>query len=51
LTGADLSGADLTGADLTGANATDADLGGAILKNVRGIETVKGVRGWLKMEQ
>jgi uncharacterized protein YjbI with pentapeptide repeats len=51
LTGADLSGADLTGSDLTGADATDADLGGAILKNVRGIETVKGVRGWPKMEQ
>jgi uncharacterized protein YjbI with pentapeptide repeats len=44
LTGADLSGADLTGADLTGADVTDADLGGAVLKNVRGLETVKGLR-------
>ena len=44
LTGADLSGADLTGADLTGADATEADLGGAVLKNVRGLETVKGLR-------
>ncbi|HEX3416823.1 MAG TPA: pentapeptide repeat-containing protein, partial [Stellaceae bacterium] len=43
LTGADLSGADLTGADLTGADATEADLGGAVLKNARGIETVKGL--------
>ncbi len=43
LTGADLSGADLNGADLTGADATEADLGGAFLKNVRGLETVKGV--------
>jgi len=43
LSGADLSGADLTGADLTGADATDADLGGAILNNVRGLETVKGL--------
>jgi uncharacterized protein YjbI with pentapeptide repeats len=44
LTGADLSGADLTGADLTGADVTDADLGGAVLKNVRGLESVKGLR-------
>jgi uncharacterized protein YjbI with pentapeptide repeats len=43
LTGADLSGADLTGADLTGADATEDDLGGAVLKNVRGLETVKGL--------
>lgn len=45
LTGADLSGADLTGADLTGADVTEADLGGAVLnlKNVRGLETVKGL--------
>jgi len=43
LSGADLSGANLTGADLTGADATDADLGGAILTNVRGLETVKGL--------
>jgi len=43
LSGADLSGADLTGADLTGADATDADLGGAVLNNVRGLETVKGL--------
>jgi len=43
LTGADLSGADLTGADLTGADMTEADLGGAVLTNVRGLETVKGL--------
>ena len=43
LTGADLSGADLSGVDLTGADATDADLDGAVLKNVRGLETVKGL--------
>jgi uncharacterized protein YjbI with pentapeptide repeats len=43
LSGADLSGADLTGADLTDANATDADLEGAVLTNVRGLLTVKGL--------
>ena len=36
---ADLSGADLTGADLTGADLTEADLEGAVLKNVRGLDT------------
>ena len=43
LSGADLSGADLTGANLTGANGTEADFGGAVLKNVEGLETVKGL--------
>jgi uncharacterized protein YjbI with pentapeptide repeats len=43
LSGADLSGADLTGANLTGANATEADFGGAILKNVEGLDTVRGL--------
>ena len=37
-----MSGADLTGADLTGADATEADFGGAVLTNVRGLQTVKG---------
>lgn len=43
LSGADLSGADLTGANLTGANAADADFGGTNLKDVRGLETVRGL--------
>jgi uncharacterized protein YjbI with pentapeptide repeats len=43
LSGTDLSGADLTNADLTNANATEADLGGAVLTNVGGLDTVKGV--------
>ena len=43
LEGADLSGADLTGADLTGVDATEADFGGAVLTNVRGLETAKGL--------
>jgi uncharacterized protein YjbI with pentapeptide repeats len=44
LSGADLSGADLTGADLTNADASDAaDLGGAVLTDARGIETVRGL--------
>jgi uncharacterized protein YjbI with pentapeptide repeats len=34
----------LTGADLTGADATDADLGGAVLTDVRGLETMKGIK-------
>jgi uncharacterized protein YjbI with pentapeptide repeats len=42
LSEADLSGADLTGADLTGANATDANFGGAVLKDTRGLDTMKG---------
>ena len=42
LSEADLSGADLTGADLTGANATGADFGEAVVKNARGLDTVKG---------
>ena len=42
LLAADLSGADLTGADLTDANATEADLGGAVLTNVRGLDTIRG---------
>jgi PQQ-dependent catabolism-associated CXXCW motif protein len=44
LTGVDLSGADLSGADLTGADATDADFGEAVLANVRGLDTVKGLK-------
>jgi uncharacterized protein YjbI with pentapeptide repeats len=42
LSEADLYGADLTGADLTGANATEADFGGALLKDTRGLDTMKG---------
>jgi uncharacterized protein YjbI with pentapeptide repeats len=38
----DLSKADLTGADLTGADLTDADVDGAIFKDVKGLDTVKG---------
>jgi uncharacterized protein YjbI with pentapeptide repeats len=41
LSGADLSGADLTDADLTDADATDADFGGAVLRNARGLDTIK----------
>ena len=44
LSRADLSGADLTGGDLTGADATEADFGGATLTNVRGLDTVKGLK-------
>lgn len=40
---ADLVKADLTGADLTGADLTDADVDGAIFKDVKGLETVKGL--------
>jgi uncharacterized protein YjbI with pentapeptide repeats len=47
---ADLSGANLTGANLTGADATEADFDSAILKDARGLHTVKGPRrtgaGW-----
>ena len=39
---ADLSQADLSGADLTGANLTDAVVDGAIFKDAKGLETVKG---------
>lgn len=39
---ADLSKADLTGADLTGAVMTDANVDGAIMKDVKGLDTVKG---------
>jgi uncharacterized protein YjbI with pentapeptide repeats len=42
LSGADLAGADLTGADLTNADATEADLSDAVLRNVRGLDTVRG---------
>jgi uncharacterized protein YjbI with pentapeptide repeats len=42
LSEADLAGADLTGADLTGANAAGADFKDAILRDVRGLDTVKG---------
>jgi uncharacterized protein YjbI with pentapeptide repeats len=44
LFGADLSGADLTGTDLTGADAGEADFTGAVLKDARGLETIKGER-------
>lgn len=40
---ADLSRADLTGADLTGADLGEAVLDGTILKDVKGLETVKGM--------
>jgi uncharacterized protein YjbI with pentapeptide repeats len=43
LSGADLSGADLTGADLTDADATEADLGGAVLIDTRGLDTIRGL--------
>jgi uncharacterized protein YjbI with pentapeptide repeats len=43
LTGADLSGADLTGADLSNADAGDADFGNAILKDAKGLATVRGL--------
>jgi uncharacterized protein YjbI with pentapeptide repeats len=39
---ADLSKADLTGANLTGANLDSADVDGAIFKDVKGLDTVKG---------
>ena len=39
---ADLTKADLTGADLTGAVMTDAIVDGAIMKDVKGLDTVKG---------
>jgi uncharacterized protein YjbI with pentapeptide repeats len=41
---ADLSKADLTGADLTGADLGEAVLDGAILKDVKGLDTVKGMQ-------
>lgn len=44
LAAADLSGADLTGADLTEVDATEADFGRAVLTNVRGLETAKGLK-------
>jgi len=39
---ADLNQANLTGADLTGADLTNAEVDGAIFKDVKGLETVKG---------
>lgn len=39
----DLNKADLTGADLTGANLTDAEIDGAVFKDVKGLDTVKGM--------
>lgn len=39
---ADLSQADLTGADLTGADLSEAVVDGAILKDVKGLDSVKG---------
>lgn len=41
---ADLSKADLTGADLTGADLGEAVLDGTILKDVKGLDTVKGMQ-------
>ncbi len=43
LAGADLSGADLTGADLSNIDASDADFGNAVLKDVKGLDTAKGL--------
>ena len=40
---ADFSKADLTGADLTGADMGEAILDGTILKDVKGLDTVKGL--------
>ena len=40
---ADLNQADLTGANLTGANLDSADVDGAIFKDVKGLDTVKGM--------
>lgn len=40
---ADLSQADLTGADLTGANLAEADIDGAVFKEAKGLQTVKGL--------
>lgn len=39
---ADLSQADLTGADLTGADLSEALVDGAIMKDVKGLDTIKG---------
>lgn len=39
---ADFSKADLTGADITGANMGEAVLDGAIMKDVKGLEAIKG---------
>lgn len=39
---ADLSQADLTGADLSGADLSEAVVDGAIMKDVKGLDTVKG---------
>jgi uncharacterized protein YjbI with pentapeptide repeats len=43
LKNADLSHADLTGADLSHADLSNADLDGAILMDVRGLDTVAGL--------
>jgi uncharacterized protein YjbI with pentapeptide repeats len=43
LTNAILKNADFTGADLTGANASGADFEGAILKDVKGFNTIIGL--------
>jgi len=40
---ADLVQADLTGADLTGADLTGADVNGAVFKDVKGLDSVKGM--------
>jgi uncharacterized protein YjbI with pentapeptide repeats len=48
---ADLSRADLTGADLTGADLSEADLDGAILVDVRGLDTVQGLASALNVEK
>ncbi len=44
LSGADLSGADLTGADLSNIDATDADFDNAVVKDVKGLDTAKGLK-------
>jgi uncharacterized protein YjbI with pentapeptide repeats len=39
---ADFSQADMTGADITGANLNEAVLDGTIMKDVKGLEAIKG---------
>lgn len=40
---ADLAHADLTGANLAGADLTEADLDSAVLRNIRGLDTARGL--------
>ncbi len=51
LAGTDLSGADFTNADLTNADLSGADLDGATLKDVRGLDTVKGLATALHVDR